>query len=54
MNSFFGNLKQAKKEEAFPNVAKWGQGYGWIEMGEQKQFGFVVKTLDPGGLFFGG
>jgi len=39
-------------EEAFPNVAKWVQGYGWIEIGEQEQFGFVAKALDAGGLVF--
>lgn len=39
-------------EEAFPNVAKWVQGYGWIEIGEQEQFGFVAKALDAGGLIY--
>jgi hypothetical protein len=36
--------------EAFPNLAKWVQSYGWIEIGEQEQFGFVAKALDDGGL----
>jgi len=39
-------------EEAFPNLAKWVQGYGWIEIGEQEQFGSVAKALDAGGLVF--
>jgi len=39
-------------EEAFPNLAKWVRGYGWIEIGEQEQFGFVAKALDQGGLIF--
>jgi hypothetical protein len=38
--------------EAFPNVAEWVQGYGWIEIGEQEQSGFVAKALDDGGLIF--
>jgi hypothetical protein len=52
VNSFFGNLKQTKKEEAFPNVAKRVQGCGRIEMGKQQEFGFVAKILDAGGLVF--
>jgi hypothetical protein len=39
-------------EKAFPNVAKWVQGYGWIEIGEQEQFGFVARVLDQGGLIY--
>ena len=41
---------KATIEEAFPNVAKWVQGYGWIEIGEQEQSGFVARVLDAGGL----
>jgi hypothetical protein len=38
--------------QAFPAVAKWVQSYGWIEIGEQPQFGFVVRALDDGGLIW--
>ena len=38
--------------EACPNLAKWVQGYGWIEIGEQEQFGFVAKALDNGSVIF--
>ena len=42
--------RQSKKH--FPNLAKWVQGYGWIEIGEQEQFAFVSKALDAGGLIY--
>jgi hypothetical protein len=38
--------------EQFPAVAKWVQGYGHIEIGDQEGFGFVVRALDYGGLVF--
>jgi hypothetical protein len=39
-------------DEQFPAVSQWVQGYGHIEIGEQKGFGFVVRALDSGGLVF--
>jgi len=39
-------------EGAFPNLARWVQGYGWVEIGEQERFGFVARVLDAGGLVF--
>jgi hypothetical protein len=39
--------------EQFPAVAKWVQGYGHIEIGDQEGFGFVARALDYGGLVFG-
>jgi len=36
----------------FPTVAKWVRRGGWIEIGEQEQFGFVVRAVDSGGLVF--
>ena len=38
--------------EPFPAVARWVQGYGHIEIGDQEDFGFVVRALDCGGLVF--
>jgi hypothetical protein len=37
---------------AFPNVAEWVQGCGWIEIGDQDWQGFVVRALDAGGLVY--
>ncbi len=36
----------------YPAIAKWVRRGGWIEIGEQEQFGFVVRALDAGGLVF--
>jgi len=33
-------------------IAKWVQGYGQIEIGDQEGIGFVVRALDYGGLVF--
>jgi hypothetical protein len=43
---------QAAVEKAFPAIAKWVQGYGHIEIGDQEMSGFVVRALDYGGLVF--
>ena len=39
-------------EVAYPNVAEWVQGCGWIEIGDQDWQGFVVRALDAGGLIY--
>jgi hypothetical protein len=36
-------------EQAFPAIAKWVQGYGHIEIGEQEGLGFVVAAFDDRG-----
>lgn len=36
----------------YPTIAKWVRRGGWIEIGEQEQFGFVIRALDAGGLVF--
>jgi hypothetical protein len=43
---------QAAIDHAFPVVAKWVQGYGHIEIGDQDGFGFIVRAIDYGGLVF--
>ncbi|HEX4609168.1 MAG TPA: hypothetical protein VH092_13265 [Urbifossiella sp.] len=43
---------QATVEALFPTIAKWVGGYGHIEIGDQEEFGFVVRALDHGGLVF--
>jgi hypothetical protein len=45
-------VEQAKVEKLFPAIAKWVEGYGHIEIGDQEGFGFVVRALDYGGLAF--
>ena len=41
----------------YPNIAKWVNGYGWIEMGDdlpglpQRSF---IRALDEGGLIWAG
>lgn len=44
--------KQAGVEKLFPAVAKWVQGWGHIEIGEQEGFGFTVRAIDYGGVVF--
>ncbi len=39
-------------EAAYPKVAEWVQGCGWIEIGNQDWQGFVVRALDAGGLIY--
>jgi hypothetical protein len=36
----------------FPTVAKWVRCGGWIEIGDQDNFGFTVRALDYGGMAF--
>jgi hypothetical protein len=45
------NSHQSTVETLFPSIARWIQG-GTIEIGEDEQFGFVVRALDCGGLVF--
>lgn len=44
--------EQAKVEAMFPATARYVQGYGYIEIGDQESFGFVVRALGYGGLDF--
>lgn len=39
-------------EAQYPNVAKWVNGYGWIEMGETEGQGFQIRALDAGDLIY--
>jgi len=48
-----GRKRPTKKsgiEGQYPNVAKWVEGYGWIEIGEMDWQGFQARALDAGGL----
>jgi hypothetical protein len=44
--------QQQSVEELFPAIARYVQGYGHIEIGDQEMFGFVARALDHGGLIF--
>jgi hypothetical protein len=44
--------EQAKVETMFPAVARYVRGYGYIEIGDQEGFGFVVRAIGYGGLDF--
>ena len=44
--------EQAKVEAMFPAIARYVQGYGYVEIGDQESFGFVVRALGYGGLDF--
>ncbi len=37
-------------EAQYPNVAKWVNGFGWIEIGIHDWEGFQARSLDEGGL----
>jgi hypothetical protein len=44
--------EQAKVETMFPAIARYVDGYGYIEIGDQGSFGFVVRAIGYGGLDF--
>jgi len=44
--------EQRKVESIFPAIAKYVRGYGYVEIGDQESFGFVVRALGYGGLDF--
>jgi hypothetical protein len=44
--------EQAKVETMFPFVARYVRGYGYVEIGDQESFGFVVRAIGYGGLDF--
>jgi hypothetical protein len=41
-----------KVESIFPAITKYVRGYGYVEIGDQESFGFVVRALGYGGLDF--
>jgi hypothetical protein len=44
--------EQVKVETMFPAIAKYVRGYGYIEIGDQEGFGFIVRALGYGGSDF--
>ena len=43
-------IRAKEINQAFPNLAEWVKGRGWIEVGNQDWQGFVVRLLDEGGF----
>ena len=42
-------------EQAFPAISEWVSGGGWVEIGQQDDFGGAyVRALDPGGMAWEG
>jgi hypothetical protein len=37
-------------EHTYPNIARWVQSYGWIEMGADHYSRSLVRALDEGGM----
>ena len=46
--------EQAEVATMFPAIARYVRGFGFIEIGEQEGFGFVVRAQGCGGLDFEG
>jgi hypothetical protein len=46
------SAEQTKVESMFPAIARYVRGYGFVEIGDQESFGFVVRALGYGGLDF--
>ncbi len=46
------SAEQARVETMFPAIAKYVGGYGYVEIGDQEGFGFVVRAIGYGGLDF--
>jgi hypothetical protein len=44
--------EQVEVEAIFPAVARYVRGYGYIEIGDQESFGFVIRAIGYGGLDF--
>lgn len=44
--------EQAKVETLFPAIARYVQGCGYIEIGDEESFGFVVRAIGYGGVDF--
>jgi hypothetical protein len=46
------SAERAKVETMFPAIARYVRGYGYVEIGDQEGFGFVVRAIGYGGLDF--
>ncbi len=44
--------EQANVEARFPAIARYVRGYGYVEIGDQESFGFIVRAIGYGGVDF--
>ena len=44
--------ERAAVEKLFPAIAMYVRGHGYIEIGDQESFGFVVRAIGYGGVDF--
>jgi hypothetical protein len=44
--------EQQNVEKLFPAIARYVQGYGYIEIGDQEMFGFIARAIGYGGVDF--
>jgi hypothetical protein len=44
--------EQQGVEKLFPAIARYVQGYGYIEIGDQEMFGFIARAIGYGGVDF--
>jgi hypothetical protein len=44
--------EQAKVAEMFPAIARYVERHGYVEIGEQEMFGFVVRAIGDGGTAY--
>jgi hypothetical protein len=44
--------EQANIESMFPSIARYVRGYGYVEIGDQEGFGFVIRAIGYGGVDF--
>lgn len=40
--------------EAYPNIARWIEAYGWVEIGRDEYSISFVRALDEGGMVWEG
>lgn len=41
-------------QEIYPNIARWVDEYGWVEIGQHGESSSFVRALDEGGLVWEG
>ena len=51
-NTIKATAEQVNVEKLFPAIARYVRGHGYVEIGDQESFGFVVKAIGYGGVDF--
>ena len=52
MKKMTNGSKGTTVENLFPAIAEFVRTQGWVEIGDQEGFGFIVRALDYGGLVY--